>query len=182
MKRIALIALTTILVAAPAIARADDASKRTKIEELFTVMHVDKTQGQIVDIALKQVKDAAEQQLHGANPTPDQQKKLDDFEKKADNIVTDQISWSKVEPDFLKIYSDTYSESEVEGILAFYKSPSGQAMLTKMPELTSKSISLSRDRLQTIQPQLRQLLQELAKDVSTTPAPTTPAPSVPKGM
>jgi hypothetical protein len=182
MKLIAL-TLLAISIAAPAIARADDASKRAKVEELFNLMHVDKTQGQIMDLALRQVKDAAQQQLHGGPPTPDQRKKLDDFQQKATDIVSNQISWSKVQPDFLKLYTDTYSEPEIDGILAFYKSPSGQAMLNKMPDLTAKSIAISRDRIQTVQPQLRQLLQDFAKDILTIPAPpAAPAPPAPKGM
>jgi uncharacterized protein len=180
MKRIALIALV-IALAAPAIARADDASKHAKIEELFTVMHIDQTQKQITEIALNQVKDASRQQLRGAAaPTPEQQKKLDDFQQKATNIVNGQIAWSKIEPEFVKLYNDAYTEPELDGILAFYKSPAGQAMLTKMPQLTAKSIELSRTRLVQIEPQLRQLLQDLAKDVNT-PAPAT-APTAPKGM
>lgn len=179
MKRIALIALTTILVAAPAIARADDTSKRAKIEELFTVMHVDQNMKQIQELATREIKTAAVQQFHGATPTPDQQKKLDDFQQKANTVVEAQIGWDKVKPDFLQMYSEAYSEPEVDGILAFYKSPAGQAMLTKMPQLTTKSLELSRTRLQQAEPEIRQLLQEFAKDVNTTPAPTTPAPGTP---
>jgi hypothetical protein len=184
MKRIALIALTISLLS-PAIARADDASKNAKILELFNVMHMDKTQGQIMEIALREVQLAAQQQLRGNAPTPDQQKKIEDFRQKATDIINGQIAWSKVEPDYIKLYNDAYSESELDGILAFYKSPAGQALLTKTPDLTAKSIAVSRDRMQTVQPQLRQILQDFIKDISTTPAPTTPAPATPappKGM
>ena len=34
-------------------------------------------------------------------------------------------------PDLVKLYSDAYSENELDGILAFYRTPAGRAMLAK---------------------------------------------------
>jgi hypothetical protein len=179
MKRIAL-ALFAVALASPAIARADDASKLSKIEELFTVMNVEQTQKQIIDLSQRQIRDAAQQQFHGGTPTPEQQKKFQDFQAKIATVVNGQISWPIVKPAFIKLYSDTYTEDELAGILAFYKSPAGHALLTKNPELTVKVVAVSRERLQQAQAQILGLIQDFGKDINT-PASAAPAPAAPKG-
>jgi hypothetical protein len=35
---------------------------------------------------------------------------------------------NKAKPALVKIYADTYTEEELDGILAFYKSPAGEAV------------------------------------------------------
>jgi hypothetical protein len=40
------------------------------------------------------------------------------------------------------LYDEVYSEEQITGILAFYKSPAGQAFLNKMPLLVSKSMEM----------------------------------------
>jgi hypothetical protein len=165
MKRTALIILA-ILLAVPSVAHADEASKRVKIQELFTTLHLDKTMKQVMDAVLKQVKDASQKQLVGVTLTDAQQKKFDDFQQSVFDLVNAQMSWAKLEPDYIKLYSDAYTEEEIDGILTFYKSPVGQAMIAKTPELTTKSLQLSQGRMQAIQPQLRQLMQDFTKDIA----------------
>jgi hypothetical protein len=165
MKRIALVILA-IFLAVPSIAHADEASKHAKIQELFTVLHLDKTMKLVMDAVLKQVKDASQQQLVGVTLTDAQQKKFDDFQQKVFDIVNDQMSWAKIEPDYIKLYDDAYTEEQIDGILSFYKSPVGQAMIAKSPELTTKSLQISQGRMQAIQPQLRQLMQDFTKDMA----------------
>jgi len=41
------------------------------------------------------------------------------------------MSWEAMKPEFIKLYDDTYTEDEISGILLFYQSAPGQAMLTR---------------------------------------------------
>jgi hypothetical protein len=172
MKRIALVILV-IFLAVPSIAHADEASKLVKIQELFTVLHLDQTMKQVMDAVLKQVKDASQQQLVGVTLTDAQQKKFDDFQQNVFDLVNAQMSWSKIEPDYIKLYDDAYTEEQIDGILSFYKSPVGQAMIAKTPDLTNKSLQISQGRMKAIQPQLRQLMQDFTKDMAASAAAKT---------
>ena len=55
-------------------------------------------------------------------------------------------------------YARTYSEEEMEGIIAFYKSPAGQAMLAKAPQL-AQNIG------QVMIPMLPQLKRDMINDL-----------------
>ena len=168
-------------------AHADDASKRTKVEQLLTIMKLNALPDQILGDVKNQTQTLSQRQF-GPNPTPDQQKQVADFQTKITTLVSDSVGWKVMQPDFVKLYSDTYTEPEIDGILSFYKSPVGQSMLAKAPELSQKSQEIARQRMATIQPQLRQAVQDFVKQAqasapaaspsSTTPAPARTAPSL----
>ena len=169
MKRI-ILALCLFLPLA-SLAHADEASKRVKIQELFTLLKVDQVSGQILSNLQRQMQGLSTHQF-GATPTPEQQKQFSDLDGRVTGLVEQAIGWKVIEPDFIKLYSDTYTEPEVDSFLAFYKSPAGQTMLAKSPEVASKSLVLTQQRMATIEPQLRQMVTDFVKQ--TTPAASKP--------
>lgn len=160
--------LVMISLAAPA--RADEVSKRAKVHELFDVMHLDRTVQQMTDATMKQVSGLTQQMRMGRQPPPELQAKLDEFQKRVFDLVTAQVSWDKLEPEYTELYMQTYTEQELDDILTFYRSPSGASMIAKTPELLAKSTALSQERMQKIMPQLMQMLQDFVKEVSPPPA------------
>lgn len=169
MKRI----FVTLLFLLPlaTVAKADEASKRVKVQELFTLLHVDQISTQIMANLNRQMQGLSAHQF-GATPTAEQQKQFGDLQTRIDGLVQQTVGWKTVEPDFLKLYSDTYTEPEVDSFLSFYKSPAGQTMLNKSPEVASKSLALTQQRMSTIEPQLRQMVADFVKQ--TTPASSAP--------
>ena len=137
-----------------------------KIQQLLIVIHVDRNLQQAVDVLLQQVNDMSRKQLPGTEVTDAQQKKLADFQQKIFQLVTSELNWAKFEPEYIKIY-DAYTEEEIDGILAFYKSPAGVAMLAKSPAITAKTVQLSQERLKLVQPQMTQLMSDFKKDVTS---------------
>jgi hypothetical protein len=53
-------------------------------------------------------------------------------------LVATKYDWNKLEPAYEQIYVDLYTEQELDGILAFYKSPIGQALLSKRLRLPAR--------------------------------------------
>ncbi len=158
-------------------ARADDASKRAKVQELFNVMHVDRMTEQITSVVRKQL-EASMRGLPGlAQATPEQKKLLSDYETRVMDLVDTNVSWKVLEPQMVQLYQSTYSEGEIDGILAFYKSPVGQSMLAKTPELTQKSMEITQGKLAGLQPQITEISQEFSKQYAaaqtTAPKPAT---------
>lgn len=87
------------------------------------------------------------------------------------------------------LYAETFTEEELKGLTAFYRSPLGQKALSKMPEITKKSAEFGVEAAKQNQAELETLLEarraELeAKEKSQTPSPapvSTPSPTpVPK--
>ena len=156
-----------LLLPLTAAAHADDASKRTKIVELLTLLKADQVSKQIIDGAGRQT-DAIGHRQFGATETAEQQKQVEDLHQQVLTIITPAIEWKALQPDVVAIYNTAYTEPELDGILAFFRTPSGQAFLTKDPEVRQKSDQLIRTHMSTVQPQLQQLVQQFV--AKTTPA------------
>ncbi len=158
-------------------AHADDASKRTKIMELLTVLKVDQVGKQIVDGASQQT-DALGHREFGATETADQQKQVSDLHQQVVTLISPAVDWKTLQPEFVSAYNTAYTEPEIDGILTFYKSPAGQALLNKGPEIGQKSNQIVQAHMTAVQPQLRQLVQDFAKN--SQPAGAAPAGSSPQ--
>jgi len=101
--------------------------------------------------------------------TPEKQKIQQEYIDNSMKVVDQQFGWPVLEPAFTKLYMDTYSESDVDGILAFYKSPAGQSMLAKAPALSSGVMEIVHGRMGDFQPKM-QSLQELYVKAMAPPA------------
>ena len=155
MKRIAVIFCILAVLGTLAFGQTKD----QKIEKLLISMNIDKQ----VDTIFTQIKAMTASQLP-ADATEEQKKKFTEMQGKILDLVQSRMSWEKMRPQYVKLYSDTFTDQEIDGISAFYESPSGKAFLAKTPELMSKAMAMSQSILREIMPQI----QQMAKDALTT--------------
>jgi hypothetical protein len=92
--------------------------------------------------------------------TPEKKRIQQEFIDNSMKVVDENYGWPVVEPAYVKLYLNTYTEAELDGILTFYKSPAGQAMLSKAPELAAGSMQIVHGHMNDFQPKM-QALQEL---------------------
>jgi uncharacterized protein len=138
----------------------------------------------------KQVEQITQSMPGADQATPEQKKQIADFQKRVMDVVNNKLGWKALEPDFINLYASTYTEEELDGILAFYKSPVGQKMLEKTPELMTKSTQITQEKMREVQPELNQMVQDFMKQMAgdmgkpapatAPPATTTPPPAKPQ--
>jgi len=173
--------LLMVLTVGCCCARADEASKRAKAEQLFILLRMDTMMDQLLSGVRKQVQQITESMPGADTATPEQKKQIADFQQRVMDTVNGKIGWKALEPDFINLYASTYTEEELDGIVAFYKSPVGQKMIEKTPELTTKSTQITQQKMTELQPVLSQMVQDFMKQMAATtgkpaaPAQTTPA-------
>lgn len=178
MKRVALVLLLLLII--PSAVRADDASKRAKVEDLIQLTKMDQLMGKMVDQMSTRIKAMTAQQTANLNATPEQQKLIDDYQTKIQQIVKDSVSWDKMKPVIVEVYSETYTDEELDGILAFYRSPSGRALVAKSPELMTRVMNLMQKQMIDLQPQMQQANEDFTrkmKELEPPPASNAPSPS-----
>jgi hypothetical protein len=173
MKRSALL-LVLVAITIPLTARADEASRRAKAQEMVSLLHMDSLMKQLVD-TIHQQATANVQQLAGKSLTPENQAKVEDFQNRMFALIDSQMSWKAMEPDILDLYARTFTDEELDGILAFYKSPAGVSMVEKLPGLTAQATQLAQLRMAKLQPQLRQMILDFSHET----APKAPQPVKP---
>lgn len=93
-------------------------------------------------------------------PTPEQQAVLADMRKKIVAVMENEMSWDKLEPGFIEIYRKSLSEKEVRGIVDFYVSPSGQAVIRKMPLVMQHSMEMMQQLMRGMMPKLKKIEED----------------------
>jgi hypothetical protein len=161
--------LVVVLAVAPFAARADEASKTAKVKELFAVMHMEHSLDRMRSAMEQQVQATAKNAPGTENMTPEKKKMQQEFVENSMKVVDANFGWAVVEPAYVKLYSDAYTEAELDGILTFYKSPAGQAMLTKTPQVSAGVMQIVHGGMDGFQPKMRGL-QELYIKAMAPPA------------
>ena len=133
--------------------RADEASKRLKAEELLQL-----AQGDQMMKAMEPMIKAMMAQADKDMPA-EQRAKVGEVQEKAMALVA--ASLNKAKPALATVYTDTYTEEELDGILAFYKSPVGKAFLQRMPEVMQRSMPVMMKMMSDLQPEIKTMVEGL---------------------
>ncbi len=152
MKKHFIILLTTLL---PLSLCAAEPPVRPDVEELLTLLKVDKQ--------MEQSMNAMRAMMMKSFPM-----KGDEAQRAADKsfaMVSREFSWEKLKGHFAQIYSEVFTPEEINGLIAFYKSPIGQSFLEKQPLLMEKTMEVTQKKLAELMPKLQAEIQaDLSKD------------------
>jgi len=179
--------LTVLLTLSPLFSFAQTPVIRPDIEELFTVMRLEKTMQNSMDQAMKMIPKMSAgmtaQTLSQLPPAKAEQFKArsQKIQEKTMALVHEEMSWEKMKGPMAQVYAESLTPEEVQGMIAFYKSPAGQAFLDKQPVIMQKSMALSQKMMMGLMPKLQAMIQaetaEMMKEATPTPTPVaTPTP------
>lgn len=162
--------LSLALVCSTAFA-ADTKPSDASIKELLTVSEsqsvVEGIWGQVDGM----MKGMLAQVGQGKALNATQQAAVDSFQAKYLALMREQISWAKLEPMYVRIYQDALSQEEVDGMIAFYKTPAGKAMIKKMPVLIQRIMTELPALMGPIMQKIQPMAQQLEADVKAADAP-----------
>jgi hypothetical protein len=147
---VALITSVTLFWCASPV-RADEASKSAKAEELLQLMQGDQMM-KMMEPMMKGMMAQADK-----NMPAEQRAKAGEMQEKMMALVAG--AYSKAKPALAKVYADTYTEEELDGILAFYKSPAGKALLQKMPEVMQRLMPVMMQMMGDLQPEIKTMME-----------------------
>ncbi len=154
------------------IAHAQQTAKHDKVEQLIQAMHLQATFNQMMDQVVAQETTTVQQLFPEIATDAKQKQQHDALMEKATALVRSGFSWESLEPEYAKIYEDAYTNQELDGMLAFYNSPVGKAVLAKTPEILRESQAISVERLGALAPKMRALMEEaMANAHSAQPNP-----------
>jgi hypothetical protein len=145
------------LLLGTSVALAQDAGKTAKIEEMLRLTKTDEMMQQV----MSQMKAMNLQQLQ-KNLSPDEKAQAAEMQQKIFDLVNAKMSWEKFKPAVVQIYGEVYTDEELDGILAFYRSPAGHAMIEKMPQLMSRTMAVVQKLTADLQPDIQKLVKESA--------------------
>ena len=153
---LALLACTTAMAAPPSDASIQELLEITQARKMIDGMLV-QMEGQM-DIAIQK-------SLNGKVPSTSEQQVISKMKEKMMALERSELAWEKFEPLILRINKETFTAEEVQGMLAFYKTAAGQALINKMPQLMEKTMANAQAMIGAMVPRMQAIQKEFAADM-----------------
>jgi len=159
-----LVLLVSLLI--PIAASAEPASEAS-VRQLLEVTGARKLIEGIKDQTESRIRESIRMASQGRTLSVRQQAAVDHYVEGATSIVGAEIAWEKLEPMQIRLYRETFSEDEVNGMIDIYATPTGQALLRKMPTLLNRVMEEMQRITSAMQPKLQKLEQDVIAEMRT---------------
>ena len=139
---------------------------RDSIVVLLEATHSQRTLDEMfatIDGMMKQNMQAA---AAGRPVTPEQQRKAELMSAKVAQIFREEMTWPKLEPLYVQIYQQTFTQEEVDGLIAFYRSPVGMAYVDKLPTLLRSTVAATQSLMGPMMKRLEGAAKEVAEETT----------------
>lgn len=134
---------------------AQQLSKQQKIERILDLTSGDA----LVEAVVGQVRGLLESiQI---NPTPQQKSKREDALAKIGKLARERLQ--KVRPQMIQAYSDTFTDEEVDAMLAWYSSPAGRSSTQKLPAVSARVSAIAQTELNALNDEINKIAEDSLK-------------------
>ncbi|MCW8127367.1 DUF2059 domain-containing protein [Microbulbifer halophilus] len=132
-------------------------------DSIHELMEVTQTK-QLMDRAMAQLdgmmKSSMQQALAGQEVTDEDQKILDEMRGEMTNVMKAEFSWEKMAPAFTQVYKQSLTQSEVDGMLEFYQTDAGKALIAKMPNVMQQTMQLMQQKSAAMAPKIQEIQKQ----------------------
>jgi uncharacterized protein len=159
------IAVTVLLLSIAATTMAAPASENS-IKQLLVVTQVYKLSDNMKAQINAYINNLTLQELKGKNPTVKQQQAVTKMKNRIMAIVQRELAWEKLEPMYMRLYKESFTEEEVAGMLSFYQTKAGSAVINKMPVLMQKSIQEMQKAMIKTTPEMNKIEKDFVNEIN----------------
>jgi hypothetical protein len=133
-------------------------------QESIDRLLVDAKVEQLLDTMLANVdqvmRRSMETSMQGRQLSPEQRQAVDGAAAKFVQVMREEMTWDKLRPLYVQIYQDSFTQEEIDGLIAFYESPAGVAFVEKMPVVMQKSMSIMQSRMAAMMEKMKAAMKE----------------------
>lgn len=180
MKRLVLAAIVLLCSSTVGFAQQDPAdSPATKedVQRYFEVMHSREMMTQMLDAMTKPMHQMMHEQYE-----KDKDKLPADFETRMNKLVDDTMKsfpWDEMLQSMVPIYQKHLTRGDIDHLVAFYSSPTGQKLLKELPAITAEAMQsmlpIMKQRVDAMTQNLQQQIAEMVKESEANPGQTPPS-------
>jgi len=165
-----------LLLLAPASAQSppiDAQSSREDVIRLFDVMQIRPQMELVMRQMFQQMRAMSREEMKDRKVQvgPEDMAKADAV---ADKIMK-EVSISDIIDDMVPVYQKHLSKNDVDEMIKFYSTPTGQKILREMPAMTAEGMQAMQPRLRKQMDQISREIDQMVKDEQAKPKPATPA-------
>ncbi len=157
---------------APAV-KAPDPAKAALIEELIVALKAEQQQQQVmqtVQTSMMTQMNSLLTPLGGVRTADDEKKRqvqeeVQEFQHRLFALMAVHMSWQTMKPVYVEMYDETFTIDELRPLLAFFKSPAGQAFVDKTPVLMANTMKRMQRVVAEMMPDIQKLNAEFAEQM-----------------
>lgn len=179
MKRFALATIVLLCAASIGFAQQDPAdSPATKedVQKYLEIMHSREMMTKMVDAMAKPM----HQMMHDQYEK-DKDKLPADFEARMNKVMDDYLKsfpWDEILQSMVPVYQKHFTKGDVDHLVAFYSTPTGQKLIREMPAITAEAMQVMmpilRDRIDVMTRDVQQQVAEMIKQSEAKPGQNPP--------
>lgn len=98
-------------------------------------------------------------------PNAAQQAAIDKVKSRMQALLESNLDWDKLENSYVRIYRESFSEDEIQGMLAFYQTPAGKAVISKMPRVLQKTSAEMQESFQSMIPAIQKIQADFDAEI-----------------
>jgi len=163
-KNAVLFSIACLLAASAAAADSSPAVIDRKTELVMQVMEVTRMD-EMMGSMQEQMRELFESQLKAEATCAAVEPVVREFSQELSAAMGALFEGATFKADIGSLYAEVFSEEELGEIVAFYRSPLGQKLLARMPELMQKSMQVTQTTMQAITPELERIAKGYAERI-----------------
>lgn len=153
-------AIAFVLSALVAVGAIAAPASQDQVEELLALTRVEAMMDQMHGTLENMMRQGMQQTVQGKALDAEQRQVLDKVPANFVAVIKEEFTWSKLKPLYIQLYTETFDQSEIDGLIAFYKTTVGQAFVAKMPVLMQKSMVMMQAQMQSYLPKMKAAMDE----------------------
>jgi uncharacterized protein len=150
-------------------AESDNRPSEQSVRELLSLMQTHNILESVIAQTNNEAVNAISTASEGKALTEEQKRVLTESRSRAMELVRQHLNWETLEPMVIGAYRDTFTQQEIDGMLKFYRSPSGQAVVAKMPQVMQRMMVQMQGQIQTLAPKLAELRRQTEAELQAAP-------------
>jgi hypothetical protein len=165
------LAILTFSISTPAAPPSDQS-----INQLLQLTKVDKLVDSVFTQMDGMMKATIQQETKGKPLSAEEQAVMDKQQAKMVGIMKEELSWDKMKDLYVQVYRETFSQEEIDGLIAFYRTPVGQSFVSKQPELMKRTMTIMQQRMAPMMQRIQKMSEETASELQKAKAGNAPGP------
>jgi hypothetical protein len=159
-----------------------DAATPEQIQKLFELLKVRETTETLMHVALQQAKENGMEMIRESIPdqTPEEQKNFSDMMDRLTGKLNHNINLDEMFAAMIPVYQKHLTKTDIDSIVAFYASPTGQHFLQEQPKIVQESTEalapIQKRLMQQLMSDMKDEVQKAVEEKKQT-APAQPAPA-----
>jgi len=151
---------------------ASDETPATKedVEQLFTTMHIREQVRDMMDIAMKQSRQMAEETLRKKLPDVTQ-KDIDRMNASTEETLKN-FDINGMIDDMVPVYQHHLTKADISAMATFYQTPTGQKLLREQPQMAAEAMTAMQPRMQKMISSMVDQAEKMAKESTAQPTPS----------